>query len=503
MLEDFLVRLRRSVYRDEPLVRSSDEAPAGKVPKLIRAMRSLAQVSGSCWQPREEIFLKQARLMERYEDDFVFEGSVTRYYPTYESLTDRELRGYFTWRTQVRRGNMTAAPLTFAMLYAYEILHLIGCEDAADGYGKLMELGFEFGMMEPTLYTYLPAWVYGYVIYYGLDPEYLADSSYYREMKIQDEAIAAVLSRGERPVGEVMGGLCALSSYRLERSKFYRTYTADMGAVIMRVVARVAAYYEKHRKRAFSSDYIGDECRRLTRLFPGAVFHARTPEEERVYTVNSIRRYECAGNTWYVLAYERELKQAQRLGALLRLIDYRMRECTGFPSIKPPKKTTKWLAKIVDEEIEAFFAEKKAAEARRVHIDLSQLERIRADAAVTRDRLIVAEEEEENAALLLMQGTGDSVSGTLPSARQESFSSDADETDSLLDAPELHLLRDLLTGAPLSWVRAEGHIVSVLVDGINEKLYDDFADAVIEGDPPAVIEDYREELIERYLHVAE
>ena len=102
-----------------------------------------------------------------------------------------------------------------------------------------------------------------------------------------------------------------------------------------------------------------------------------------------------------------------------------------------------------------------------------------------------------------MQGTGDSVSGTLPSARQESFSSDADETDSLLDAPELHLLRDLLTGAPLSWVRAEGHIVSVLVDGINEKLYDDFADAVIEGDPPAVIEDYREELIERYLHAAE
>ena len=183
MLEDFLARLRRSVYRDEPLVRSSDEAPAGKVPKLIRAMRSLAQVSGSCWQPREEIFLKQARLMERYEDDFVFEGEVTRYYPTYESLSDAELRGYFAWRTQVRKGRIVPAPLTFAMLYAYEILHLIGCRDAADGYGKLMELGLEFGMTEPALYTYLPAWTYGYVIYYGLDPEYLSDSSYYRDMK--------------------------------------------------------------------------------------------------------------------------------------------------------------------------------------------------------------------------------------------------------------------------------------------------------------------------------
>lgn len=371
MLEDFLARLRRSVYRDEPLVRSSDEAPAGKVPKLIRAMRSLAQVSGSCWQPREEIFLKQARLMERYEDDFVFEGEVTRYYPTYESLSDAELRGYFAWRTQVRKGRIVPAPLTFAMLYAYEILHLIGCRDAADGYGKLMELGLEFGMTEPALYTYLPAWTYGYVIYYGLDPEYLSDSSYYRDMKLQDEAIAAVLSRGEHPAEEIAAGLCALSSYRLERSKFYRTYTSDMSAVIMRVIARVAEYYEKHRKRNFSSEYIGHECRRLTRIFPGAVFHARSPEEERVYTVNPVRSYECAGGAWYMLAYERELKQARRLGALLRLIDYRMRECTGFPSIKPPKKTTKWLAKIVDEEIEAFFAKKGGGSAPRAYRSLA------------------------------------------------------------------------------------------------------------------------------------
>lgn len=67
-------RLRHFVYLDEPLLRPADAPPAGKLPKLIRAMRSLAQVSGACWQPREEIFIKQARLMERYEDDFVFEG---------------------------------------------------------------------------------------------------------------------------------------------------------------------------------------------------------------------------------------------------------------------------------------------------------------------------------------------------------------------------------------------------------------------------------------------
>ena len=246
----------------------------------------------------------------------------------------------------------------------------------------------------------------------------------------------------------------------------------------------------------------------MTRLFPGAVFHAKSPEENRCYTVNPVRSYECIAGAWYVLAYERELKQAQRLGALLRLVDHRMRAYAGYQPIKPPKKMTKWLAKIVDEETEGFFAEKKAAEARRVHIDLSQLGRIRADAAVTRERLMIPEEEGDAAAPIPMaQSTSEDVSAVSPAVQEGTASTDAevqtDELDTLLDAPELHLLRDLLTAAPLSWVRAEGRILSVLVDGINEKLYDDFADAVIEGEPPAVIEDYREELIERYLHAAE
>ena len=64
----------------------------------------------------------------------------------------------------------------------------------------------------------------------------------------------------------------------------------------------------------------------------------------------------------------------------------------------------------------------------------------------------------------------------------------------------IRILCALLTGGALDWVRAEGQILSVLVDGINEKLYGDFSDTVIEGEPPAVVEDYREELAGRYSH---
>ena len=66
-----------------------------------------------------------------------------------------------------------------------------------------------------------------------------------------------------------------------------------------------------------------------------------------------------------------------------------------------------------------------------------------------------------------------------------------------LDAPQLRLLRCLLTGEAYDgWLRAEGLLLSVLVDGINDQLYDRFADTVLlwDGDRPAVIEDYLDEL---------
>lgn len=47
------------------------------------------------------------------------------------------------------------------------------------------------------------------------------------------------------------------------------------------------------------------------------------------------------------------------------------------------------------------------------------------------------------------------------------------------------------------WVRSSGLMLSVLVDGINDKLYDTFSDSVLLGDdPPELIEDYIADLKE-------
>ena len=67
--------------------------------------------------------------------------------------------------------------------------------------------------------------------------------------------------------------------------------------------------------------------------------------------------------------------------------------------------------------------------------------------------------------------------------------------DTPLAPAEYRLLQSLLYGRDRSWVRTEGYILSVLLDGINDKLYDVFQDSVLDEDGQP-ISDYIEELKE-------
>ena len=208
---------------------------------------------------------------------------------------------------------------------------------------------------------------------------------------------------------------------------------------------------------------------------------------------------------WTLHSYERADGAAQRLGALLRGLDAALRAHYGIAEIQPPK-LKQWQAKIIREEIDAFVAEQRAAEARRVHLDFSQLARIRADADVTQERLVVEEEELSMPLLSPSQGKAAALPEIFPPAAEVAAQPEmlsAAEGAAELTASELRLLRALLTDGDLAWVRAEGLMLSVLVDGLNEKLYEDFADTVIEGDPPTVVPDYLDELTARYLHGSE
>ena len=499
--ERVLERLVAHIYRDEAIPNAPAPTPKPPTPKLLRAMRSLVTTTRDAWQSRAELFLKQARLMAAYEDNYVYNGTVNQYFPTYDSLSDAQLRGYFTWRTAVRQGRVEKRGMSYASLYVYELLHLIGCRDAQDGYEKLCAFCAAYCSIDPQIAHYIADWEDEFVIYYGLDPKRITYGGDGLMRHQQDDAIHTMLHRAEHTSEETMAAVCVLSSYRMERSKLYRAHTAEVNAVALRVLDRAAEYYEKHRQISFFDDLIAVEQTAPVRLFSSAVFQPPKEEPDRVYEVDPLRRYECVSGYWMLHSYERPERAAQRRGVFLRGVDAGLRAHFGITVIQPPK-LKKWQAKIIDEEITAFFAEQRAAEARRVQLDFSQLARIRADADVTQERLIV--EEEEPPMMPFFE-----TSPVVPSpSSEDTLPVDPAAAEGVgaingLDAAELRLLRTLLADGDLAWVRTEGRMLSVLVDGINEKLYDDFADTVIEGDPPTVVPDYQDELIERYLHGCE
>ena len=426
-------------------------------------------------QSRESIFIKQGKLLAAYEDDYVYDRRVTHYFPTYQSLTNPELRGYFSWRTKLRRGNLQKTSLTYAFLYIYELLNQIGVADPMDGYRKLTEFRDAYGALDDGILPYLNLWLMDYVVYYNLDAGLLADDPQVRF----NRGIAVLDSIQSRGDEEVIRAVKQLSPKWLERSKFYREYREDCDTVIVRVLRRMSAHYNARCKKTMVEQYFGSFSQYRVILFDAAVFHERQVEGSRQYKVDENYIYRCRNGLWSVQKYNCLPHSNGKLGDVLKAIDGVMRECYGYGRPIQYKLDTKWILKIIQEEARNLLAEKKAAEEKKITIDYSRLARIRSDAAVTRDRLMVEEEAEEEAL---------PVQTPAPAEEPE---------DTPLTKDEYRLLQSLLYGRDYGWVRSSGLMLSVLVDGINDKLYDTFSDSVLLGDdPPELIEDYIADLKE-------
>ena len=470
-----------TVYRDEA-IRPRVQPQASKLPSLLRAARSLESGTYGSWQSRELIFIKQAKLLAGYEDDCPFSGNLQRYYPTYQSLTDQELRGYFSWRTRLRRGDMQKAPPAFAFLYIYELLNQIGVEDPMEGYRKLKAFEADYGCLDDTVLPYLKRWLFDYVLYYNLPTDLLQDS----EQAVFDRNLLVLQNIQQYDVPQILEAVKYFAPRWLGRSRFYAQHQEDMDTVIAGVLRGIHDHHAARCKKTMVEQYFGPRRVHQINLFDTAVFLDKARGEDREVTLDPLCVYRCRRGLWSAEKYSISSRSNPKLEDLMKTVDSVMREM--YHDRHPVKAVldTKWILKLIEEQVHALLDGKQAAEAKKLRLDYGKLDKIRSDAAVTRDKLIVDEEE--------------NYSGE----QEQALSPEPDTAPSAGEAPDIPLtqqecrfLRCLLYGGDLSWVRQEGLLLSVLVDSINEKLYDAFQDTVLTSeDRPAVIEDYLDELKE-------
>lgn len=463
-------------YTDEPIL-PRKKTPEEKLPAPLQAARSLEKGAARMYQNRRSLFLNQAKLLEFYKDDYEGEYISHCYYPTYDLLNNQELRSYFAWRTKVRNGDIQPSCSSFAYLYLYELINGIGTGTPVEGLHKMDDFAAAYKEYESSLMNYYANWRKSYIIYYNLSDSFLGG-----EEREGEEAHMAVLdSTQEQTDDAIAAAVKQLAPGWLNRSKFYKTHQTDMDRVIVQVLRRMHQHYSTRSKRTFSEQLFGSRETYPVDLFCHAVFCDPLRHENSRYYITDSHYYECRNGYWTETSCFIDSHKRRKLEDLMKTIDASLRVALndGKP-IKSPSQL-KWVTKVIEEEVAALLEAQKQQEAaaKRVQIDYSALAQIRREAAITQDKLATEEEMEEEAP---------------PAVQPPPPQPAALPGDCPLDKTQYRLMQNLLYGGDTSWVQREGKMVSVLLDSINEILYETFQDAVIEDQQ--VVEDYIDELKE-------
>lgn len=497
--EEGVIRFGRR-YSDQPLS-SSAWSREESLPSKIREMKTLARPGRGVLE--ENIFYQQAVYMADYEDDFHYKGKFLRFYPTYQTMTGDQLRGYFGWRTRFRKGEAKLEQLPYVYLYLFEVLCGVGIHSPEEGLDKLREADRLFGEKDEALHEKLRSWMRDYVVYHALDQamflESSGDLSAPLSVLVRFENALRGEANGSPSEDEVFEALCRISAYNLTASAFYKKYPEEMRQAAVYAL-RELCLARKDRKMTLVKKYFGIPGRYPYSMFNGAVFYDPRKPEDTVYLVNEALQYECAGGRWYCRSYSGTKEKNRELGNLCHEIDRQMRILFGEKSVLKPRLEEKAAAEQIEralgvwyeqkkeadrKEAERIEAERKAAARPHLEIDFSLLSRIRADADQTRDKLIVEEGEEspENA----VTEPAPVLVGT------------AEPTPALpgLSPEHAAFVKLLLDGKDWRGYVAEHHLMlSLLVDEVNEAFFDEFGDTVLEfdGAEPHPVEDYEEDL---------
>lgn len=107
----------------------------------------------------EETLIKQGEFMKDVTDDFSMKCFCNIDRPIYGAMSTDQLRTYFTWRTDARRGVYAPVDKPYIILYCYELLNKIGVLSSADAYNRLSAVWEGCRSFCPALDTVLPRWL--------------------------------------------------------------------------------------------------------------------------------------------------------------------------------------------------------------------------------------------------------------------------------------------------------------------------------------------------------
>ena len=470
-----------------------------------------------------EDFLSAARAMEDYEDNCPFAGTVPLYQPAYRDLTPNELRGYFTWRAAVRRGELSPHCDAFVYLYLSELMLGVGAATAAEALDRMDVFAsayFFAGYGSEALQRNFKNWRFEYAVLNRVDAAHV--QAYENPaLRHWDEALTVLREPEKQSDEAVFAALAELGGKKLTEARSVKGLgdkAAFYYAAIWRSSAPLlfAACFGNLRMREWKpfsdAPQLKAVCERAGQAFS--------------YQLNELRSFAATGNGFTEYSYLRQQFDSKRFFAFLKEADTALR--VRYLRGKASKTASATQDAALQEAFSRAFASCEAMEAAQklaaVPVRRERLADIRAAAEITtaallteaetgaeREELLRREAEKNCGLAELIDGedrkqTGSAfvqvaaAAGATPAElanRGETEQTDQAERTEILDAFERRCLAALLRGESVrAELRAAHCLTSLFAERVNEKLYEHFQDICLEaeGEELFLVPDYREEL---------
>jgi len=452
---------------------------------LFTQMRDIARIQRATYdytrffdrrvrQDNSLIFYEQGMFMKDFTDSYEDKAAFSQYFPYYQMMGYGQLRTYFTWRTQVRKGDVTDTSLSYAFLYIYELLGNIGVGSPQDGLQKLVFFWKHFGAYNISIDKYVLQWLKDYHVYYAL-PQSWGEF-------VEQNGLGKHFPKATQPDSE-FDLFCSVSKYDIKKSVFYSDETSELiRNCFAFVMARIRQDFETagmHFDTAFFRP-----TRRLApwKPFRDALFHSWLKQPDRRVVLSESEIYICKNNQWTFSTLITTEKGRQFIGFVLKRMESVLRAVTKYKfkitanmsmvheeTTRRLEKSGLFIEKIVPAAALEFYRE---ATKTVVTVDHASLDRIRQEALVTQEALIV----EENA-----QMPEQSIFADAAEPEPVSTGSVWDDLKDALSQIELQALSVISQQGDIKAFADEcGIMLEVLVDGINEKAMDYIGDNLMD-----------------------
>ena len=470
--------LNENQYHDTPITASAVNDP--EIPVKIVQMMQLYEYGDGSYEQQKKNFLRQGEFMKDFEDNYDgWSGKCTYFSPSYHNLSLSQLRKYFTWRTAARKGDFTFIEAPFVYLYLSELLCGIGAETPEETLKKMADLESGFvnsGYADILLQMHLKDWMFEYAVIHDFQPETVM---HYADPRIL--AHDTYLSTLRNPAAKKDDEIFMALSFFAEKDLFLSPVVSEGGSRGKHLFAElwkcVSSRFNKGDTDFFTACFGEAQTSKWYPLF-NALFRDDGGSSDKECVLSECRKYFNRGGTWYEECFNGIQFDKARFNALLHEAERVFRKYLKLGRTLRQKPDETWATQYAEA---AIAADKKAEiEAKRpkINIDISGLDKIRSDAALTRESLLTEDEIEEETA-----------AETVPE----------NEENGLLDKIHTEILRNLLkTGSADEYIKAAHLMPSVVADTINAALFDEIGDNVIECDGKTlkIVEDYVEDIVE-------